>query len=113
GLALSSRNVRLSDEGKIQALALSKVLLDVSEKMKEETALYTDIKQDAISFLKNSDGLEVEYFEICDSETLQPVTSCNLSIKLIVLVAAWVEGVRLIDNMFVPEHGSQCKSLCS
>lgn len=103
GLAMSSRNVRLTDNGKKQALALSAALRSVSEKVRGGAEFYSKLKQEAISFLENADGVELEYFEICDRETLQPVDQPQNDIKLVALVAAWVEGVRLIDNMFIDQ----------
>src|SRR5690606_15871218 len=97
------RNVRLTDNGKKQALALSAALRSVSEKVRGGAEFYSKLKQEAISFLENADGVELEYFEICDLETLQPVDRPQNDIKLVALVAAWVEGVRLIDNMFIDQ----------
>lgn len=106
GLAMSSRNVRLSDHGKTQALALSKALQYASDHIEEERASYSEIREEAISILKNAEGVDVEYFEICDRETLLPVGQPTAGVSLIVLVAAWVEGVRLIDNMLIPSGNS-------
>ncbi|WP_118196930.1 pantoate--beta-alanine ligase [Albibacterium indicum] len=106
GLAMSSRNVRLSDHGKTQALALSKALQYASDHIAEERASYSEIREEAISILKNAEGVDVEYFEICDRETLLPVGQPTAGVSLIVLVAAWVEGVRLIDNMLIPGGNS-------
>lgn len=105
GLAMSSRNVRLTDEGKKQALALSAALRSVSDKIQYGAEFYSEARQEAILFLENAEGVELEYFEICDRDTLQPVDQANRDIKLIALVAAWVEGVRLIDNTFIGQPG--------
>lgn len=102
GLAMSSRNVRLSDHGKTQALALSKALRYASDHIAEQGVSYSEIREEAIGILKNAEGVDVEYFEICDRETLLPVGQPTAGVSQIVLVAAWVEGVRLIDNMLIP-----------
>ena len=42
---------------------------------------------------------KVDYIEICDTDTLLPVSAFNKEKKLIALVAAFIENVRLIDNL--------------
>lgn len=107
GLAMSSRNVRLSEEGRVQALALSRALQQASQKVENGIVPYSLVKEEAVLFLKSSEGIEVEYFEICDRNTLASVDRPVSGVKLIALVAAWVEGVRLIDNVLIPAQESK------
>lgn len=95
GLAMSSRNVRLSPEEHLQALALSRALNIVTGGfgLRPLSAL----RDEAIAFLKASEGLKLEYFEICNDETLLPATVSGNG-NLVALVAAWVGKTRLIDN---------------
>lgn len=99
GLAMSSRNVRLTDVGREQALAIYKSLNYLTEHLTCDAIEV--VKEEAINFLKKSDGIEFEYLEICNLETLLPVVDCKISSKVIALVAAGVDGVRLIDNMLI------------
>ena len=100
GLALSSQNMRLSEEGKITALALSRSLHYVKDHFTADTDLQ-DIKEKTLAILTNTKGLTVEYFAICESTSLKEVEQIDASKQYVALVTAWVEGVRLIDNMIL------------
>ncbi|MDR6736485.1 pantoate--beta-alanine ligase [Sphingobacterium sp. 2149] len=100
GLALSSRNMRLSEEGKRIALALSRSLTYVKDHINDAMAL-REIKDQALKILTDTDGLSVEYFAICESNSLKEVDHIDFSKQHVALVTAWVEGVRLIDNMIL------------
>lgn len=99
GLAMSSRNVRLSVKGRQQALAIAQTLHEFQDS-------YLDLgvgaaREQAIRKLTKSEGLTLEYFEVCEPQTLQTVHSAEKGDQLVVLVAAWVDGVRLIDNIIL------------
>ncbi len=99
GLAMSSRNVRLSIKGRQQALAIVKSLTEFQGN-------YLDLgigkaREEAIRKLTESEGLSLEYFEVCEPQTLKVVRSAKKEDPLVVLVAAWVDGVRLIDNIIL------------
>lgn len=100
GLALSSRNARLSEAGKRTALALSRSLQYVKDHIHDPIPL-KDIKDKALQILTDTDGLSVEYFAICESSSLKEVNHIDFSKQHVALVTAWVEGVRLIDNMIL------------
>lgn len=100
GLAMSSRNLLLSKEGKILAAHLHQCLelLNKSSQKKESNAL----QYLGESYLQKINGIELEYLEILNSETLKPPTNADKT-PMVALVAAWIEGVRLIDNMILQE----------
>ncbi|WP_426789807.1 pantoate--beta-alanine ligase [Sphingobacterium sp. WOUb80] len=100
GLALSSRNARLSEAGKRTALALSRSLQHVKDHI-HDPILLKDIKDKALQILTDTDGLSVEYFAICESSSLKEVNHIDFNKQHVALVTAWVEGVRLIDNMIL------------
>ncbi|MGF7027549.1 pantoate--beta-alanine ligase [Sphingobacterium sp.] len=100
GLALSSRNARLSEAGKRTALALSRSLQYVKDHIHDAIPL-AEIKDKALQILTDTDGLSVEYFALCESSTLKEVNHIDFSKQHVALVTAWVEGVRLIDNMIL------------
>lgn len=100
GLALSSRNARLSEAGKRTALALSRSLQYVKDHIHDAIPL-AEIKDRALQILTDTDGLSVEYFALCESSTLKEVNHIDFSKQHVALVTAWVEGVRLIDNMIL------------
>ena len=91
GLALSSRNVRLSDQGLEGAQVISKVLSAASS----ESSL-TRARQ-ALKQIERQDSFVLDYAEIIDEESFQ--VADESSIKTRVIIAGWIEGVRLIDNM--------------
>lgn len=99
GLAMSSRNIRLTPQGRKQALALYRTLLQT----KADFA-YNDLdtlRRNAILLLERSPGVRLEYFAIYDADTFTEATTEGESQALVALVAAWVDGVRLIDNLFL------------
>ena len=100
GLALSSRNMRLSEDGKRKALALSRSLQYVKDHINDPIPL-AEIKNEALKILTATEGLSVEYFAICESSSLKEVNHIDFSKQHVALVTAWVDGVRLIDNMIL------------
>lgn len=98
GLALSSRNVYLSD---VQREIAPKIYAAMSEAKKaiQNGSSISDAMLRSKSILTALDGVTVQYFECCDPTTLQPVTDARA--PSIVLVAAKYGDVRLIDNLIV------------
>lgn len=97
GLAMSSRNMLLNPVQRSSAPLIAKTLLAARNKKGEMSV------QGMIDWVKseiNSNSqLEVEYFEIADAKTLQPVKSWNESNELVGCIAVQVGQVRLIDNV--------------
>mgnify|MGYP000479441781 FL=1 len=97
GLALSSRNARLSAEQRVQALQISKTLFASCEYAKThslaETKLYVE------ECIAKAEGLRLEYFEIVDGTTLQTVTYWNDSTYIVGCITVFCGEVRLIDNI--------------
>jgi pantoate--beta-alanine ligase len=98
GLAMSSRNVHLSAADRQNALALSRVLIKARHEF--NTKPIAEIRAEAIRELSNSPGIELQYFEICDGRSLQPVTT-NEASSIVALVAVQTGGTRLIDNIIL------------
>lgn len=96
GLALSSRNERLSAEEKKTALAISKTLFDSLKWAKEDNATVASIQQRVIDTVNAVEGLEVEYYEIVDQTSLLPTDTFNHAIGCITVYCG---PVRLIDNI--------------
>ena len=94
GLALSSRNQRLSEEEKTIALNISKTLFASLEWA--TTATVAEVEKRVIDTINAVDGLEVEYYEIVDRATLQPTTTFQNAIGCITVYCG---PVRLIDNI--------------
>jgi len=98
GLAMSSRNMRLSDDAKNKAAAINKNLKFIQQHIL--TKDFNWLKQIATENLLANGFEKIDYIELCDAETLLPVDAVSNK-QLIVLIAAFIEGVRLIDNLLL------------
>ncbi len=97
GLALSSRNARLSEEQRKQALGISQTLFKSQEYAASHTLEETQkFVEDGIAA---ADGLELEYFEIVDGMTLQKIASWEDTDYVVGCITVFCGEVRLIDNI--------------
>jgi len=98
GLAMSSRNIRLSEDERKKAVNISLVLKYLKEHIRagETAAFINDSK--AVLAEKN---FRVDYVAIADAQTLEPVTNWDGKQKIVALIAAFQNEVRLIDNMLL------------
>ena len=96
GLAMSSRNERLSDEEKETAVNISRILFESQKWAKEKGATVAAVQQRVIDAVNAVKGLEVEYFEIVNQTSLLPTTTFDHAIGCITVYCG---PVRLIDNI--------------
>ena len=96
GLALSSRNERLSADEKQTALAISRTLFASRDWAKQPNANVLEVQQRVVDTINAVPGLEVEYYEIVDQSTLLPTNTFNHAIGC---VTVYCGQVRLIDNI--------------
>ena len=94
GLAMSSRNERLSEQEKQTAVTISQTLFASLQWAK--TASVKEVQQQVIDTINAVDGLEVEYYEIIDKNTLQPTDVWDNAVGC---VTVYCGPVRLIDNI--------------
>jgi len=99
GLAMSSRNVRLTPKGRKQAQQLYRTLQQTKADLHRKSI--DALRADAIRVLEGSPGIEVEYFEIFQAQNFMPASETSRGGQLVALAAIWVDGVRLIDNLFL------------
>lgn len=97
GLALSSRNMRLSDAQRQHALRISKTLFKSVEMIGQLEV--EQLKQWVVDQINSEDELEVEYFDIADSLSLQPVSKWSESENIVGCITVYCGEVRLIDNI--------------
>ena len=97
GLALSSRNKYLSEEGKKDALVLSKILNNIKLCYSKGVTDVSALKETAYSFL--TDKHDMEYLELVDKNTLEDKKIADKD--TLALIACRVDGVRLIDNLYL------------
>ena len=100
GLAMSSRNMRLNDGEREQAAELFKTLNVVKDTLGKEAI--ADIKAKAMLLLSNK-GFKPDYIELADATTLEPVVEWNGQSLLVALIAAFLNEVRLIDNIILTD----------
>ena len=99
GLALSSRNTRLSDAGRQHALSLSRTLQQVAAAIGAGELRHGPAITEAGLAALRAGGADPEYFTAVDPATLEPVREVAGDVLLV--TAAHVEDVRLIDNLTV------------
>jgi len=95
GLALSSRNVRLSDQ--VAALVIYRALLFASKEKEINRA-----REVMNEVLATEESFTLDYAEIINEDNFEPAVQSDRNKRAI--IAGWVNGIRLIDNM--PMNGS-------
>ena len=98
GLAMSSRNTRLNAEERIRATTIFKTLRYIKEKI--QPGDQNQIKNEAKQMLLEN-GFVVDYIEIANADTLELIGEWNGKQKVVTLAAAFLNNVRLIDNMVI------------
>ena len=96
GLAMSSRNKRLSKEALSRASEINKSLENIECEILKGTS-FDNLKSKHLSNLADY-NIQVEYLELVDSDTLEKIENKNGNNSVAVCIAAIVDGVRLIDN---------------
>ena len=96
GLAMSSRNMRLNAEDRQQALRIIESLNYLKKNIKIGSL---EALKDNADFFLTENGYKVDYIEIADATTLEIQETWDGEKKLIALVAAYLNEVRLIDNI--------------
>jgi len=97
GLAMSSRNRRLSTSQRQQAPQIYQVLKQIPKWF--PTHSIAEIKLMVEQSINNIAEMQLEYFEISDAETLQPACESNDSKPLVACIAVYMDSIRLIDNI--------------
>jgi pantoate--beta-alanine ligase len=98
GLATSSRNQYLTDEQTARAALIYQTLQDASKRIGEGETDFILIEQQCMERLSQAD-FDIDYFSICNAETLMPATARDK--KLVILVTARLGVTRLLYNMEV------------
>ncbi|MEQ3691007.1 MAG: pantoate--beta-alanine ligase [Flavobacterium sp.] len=97
GLAMSSRNERLSKEARKKASLIFNFLKEAKALFQKKSA--QEVTKFAMKNFKNISEFKLEYFEICDEEKLLPCIKKNKTKNYRAFIAVYVEGIRLIDNI--------------
>lgn len=97
GLAMSSRNLRLSEKGKKDAVLIYETLNEIRHWSK--TMSVSEIENRVKEIFSKHPDFELEYFVIADDKTLRTATEILPNLSYRAFLVAHLEGVRLIDNM--------------
>ncbi|RAK64534.1 pantoate--beta-alanine ligase [Hymenobacter edaphi] len=101
GLAMSSRNRRLRPEARAVAPRLYEALQLTAAALREGLSP-GEAQQQGAEWLQQFPDIELEYLEVADAQTLQPAwAGPSAEQPLVICLAAWLGGVRLIDNVLV------------
>jgi len=97
GLAMSSRNERLSEENRANAKIIYQTLLEANKllhiKSLEEVILFVT------QTINSTPNFELEYFQIANESTLLPIVNKNEAEKSRAFIAVFVNNIRLIDTI--------------
>ena len=102
GLALSSRNSRLNDEERKNALNISKTLFESRNFAASHSVAET--KQFVEEAINQAPGLRLEYFELVDGRTLQSIQNWDDTDYAVGCITVFCGEVRLIDNIKYKEN---------
>jgi pantoate--beta-alanine ligase len=100
GLAMSSRNLRLTKGQRADALFFFNAL-NLAKNSFQSGASVASVKQQVNDFAAVHPGVRLEYFEAAESENLNPIENVKAATRPIMCIAGYVGDVRLIDNMFI------------
>ena len=99
GLAMSSRNERLSPKAREEAGAIFNALLLIKENYKNKNIIETiNLFNNHLASFPN---LHIEYIEICDAFSLKSISDWNECSSCVACTSVFIENVRLIDNIII------------
>ncbi|HEX7905566.1 MAG TPA: pantoate--beta-alanine ligase, partial [Chitinophagaceae bacterium] len=96
GLAMSSRNLRLNEEERKRAATIFMTLCFIKDNLDKKNI--NQLLEQAIAML-NKKGFKVDYAIIVNAKTLEPIEVFNKDQKMVALIAAFINEIRLIDNL--------------
>ena len=99
GLAMSSRNIRLSAEQRERASFIYKMLLQLKEDVK--SLPLKEALNKAENILLKNEGVQIDYLTIVNQQSLVPEETLNLGKSSVALVVVDYFGVRLLDNIYL------------
>lgn len=97
GLAMSSRNLLLTPEMRQEAAKISKALFHIRDNRNSKSL--SDLISEATAAIESTGKLRVEYLEVADEQSLEPVNDLMKSKNYRCLAAVFAGNIRLIDNV--------------
>jgi pantoate--beta-alanine ligase len=95
-LAMSSRNERLSAEGRAQAHLIYQSLSNIKQEQSHQS--FTSLQQSTLNTLHQA-GFDTEYLLLANADNLELLSDFTTNKPMVVLIATRLEGIRLIDNL--------------
>lgn len=99
GLAMSSRNTRLSEEERKTAAFIPKIMNEAKLLVAQKGITYAKLFVD--EQIAKHPLMKLEYYEVCDADTLEILCNTHSSQKMVSLIALFVGNIRLIDNWMI------------
>jgi pantoate--beta-alanine ligase len=96
---MSSRNVRLNPQERVLAANIPKWMKEANSLVKDN--MISEAKQFIQHRVAAFPEMKLDYYEVCDADTLHLITDTSQASKHIALIALFVGEVRLIDNLMV------------
>jgi len=100
GLAMSSRNLRLTGSQRTNAIVFYQAIAMAKESLKKGKSLET-VKKAVSDKVNETPEMRLEYFELADSKNLNILDGVDKTASPILCIAGYAGEVRLIDNMFL------------
>jgi pantoate--beta-alanine ligase len=100
GLAMSSRNARLTESQRKKSVVLYQALSLACTLLKNGSSIER-VKDEVLQVVESDVEIKLEYFEVAESENLKSLKSVEGAVDPILCIAAFVGDIRLIDNMFL------------
>ena len=97
GLALSSRNQRLTQEERRTAPLIHQALMEGRRIIESGERKASKVKREVLNRLAEATGFRVDYVDVVDAQRMQPVDSITGDVRI--AAAVWVGNTRLIDNV--------------
>ena len=99
GLAMSSRNVRLSPNDRLIAPRIYKILQAAAA----DVAHYTpaQVRTRAVAALQAAPAFSIDYFEVVAADTLLPITDWHDTAQAVACTTVRLGDIRLLDNIFL------------
>jgi pantothenate synthetase len=107
GLALSSRNARLSPAGRAAAVAVPRALDAARDAFAASATSVVQVRRAALDVLGQEPALRLEYLDLADPQTLEALPDEAHLRQGLLTIAVTVEGVRLIDESLLAERLSE------
>ena len=98
GLAMSSRNMRLSDAGRQKAALINQVLTNISKQLPYASSIEQVLENGKTSLIEAGFD-KIDYLAFVNAHSLEPIRHWDPTVPAVLLIAIYLEGIRLIDNL--------------